>query len=73
MNCIIKFTWPTSHKKINDSTYMRNPEWSNSEAGRRRVVARAGEGEMMSYRDRVPVLQDEKVLEKNGGDGCITR
>lgn len=37
------------------------------------MVARAGEGEMMSYRDRIPVLQDEKVLEKNGGDGCITR
>lgn len=34
---------------------------------------RGGEGELVFHGDRVLVVQDEKVLELDGGDGCTKR
>lgn len=34
--------------------------------------AGAGDGESVFHGDRVSVLQDENVLERDGGDGCAT-
>ena len=31
-----------------------------------------GEGDLVFNGDRVPVWEDEKVLEMDGGDGCRT-
>lgn len=39
------------------------------------VIARSrgeGNGELVFNRGRVSVVEDEQVLEMNGGDGCTT-
>ena len=59
-----------------DSTYMKNLEQSNSQ--RQKVeqclpgVGGAGNGVLLFNGNRVSVWYDEKVLEIDDGDGCIT-
>lgn len=56
-------------------TFKRSLEEANSETKKRMSVTgvwRWGHGELPVNRDRFSVIQDEKVLEMDGGSDCLT-